>query len=93
MTQLSDKQQPLYFENFDLDEIVTPVNADILEQLLIETKYNINKTNKLVNGFRNGFEIGYRGKRDVCMQANNLKITVGSKVELWNKVMKEVKEH
>ena len=50
-----------YFENFDLQSIVTPVNADRLEQLLIETKYPKNKTKKLIDGFRNGFDLGYRG--------------------------------
>ena len=45
----------------------------------------------LVNGFHYGFDLGYRGPKNVKQTANNLKITVGSATELWNKVMKEVK--
>ena len=82
----------LWYENYDLENVVSPVNPDIFHQLLRETNYNEDKTNKLVDGFRNGFDIGYRGNRRVKMKAPNLKLTIGSKTELWNKVMKEVKE-
>ena len=44
----------------------------------------------LIEGFSKGFDIGYEGNHDVQFQSQNLKLTVGSKVELWNKVMKEV---
>lgn len=49
------------------------------------------ETNELVDGFRNGFDLGYRGPTDVKMEANDLKVRVGSKKELWNKIMDEVK--
>ena len=48
------------------------------------------KSNYLVNGFRNGFELGYRGPEDIKQTSRNLKFTIGNKTELWNKVMKEV---
>ena len=81
----------LYFENFDLNSVVTPVDADALERLLNETHYDINKTKYLVNGFRNGFSLGYCGPKQVQRLAPNLKLTVGDEIDLWNKVMKEVK--
>ena len=74
----------------DLDEIITPVDPDKLEKLLIETHYNKRKRFKLVRGFRNGFYLHYDGERNVKKTAPNLKLRIGSKLELWNKVMKEV---
>ena len=44
----------------------------------------------MINGFKNGFDLGYRGPEDIQQTAPNLKFTVGNKLELWNKVMKEV---
>ena len=82
----------LYYENFNLEDLVTPVNADRLQSLLEETNFDKHKTTKLINGFRNGFEIGYSGNRLVKLQSPNLKFTIGDHIQLWNKVMKEVKE-
>ena len=83
----------LYYENFDLENIVTPVNVSQLNQLLIETNYDRTKTKFLTDGFTRGFDIGYRGKMDVRQTAPNLRFNgIGNKLELWNKVMKEVKE-
>ena len=79
------------FENFDIKNVVTPVNADVLEQLLTKEGYDEAKTKFLIEGFRNGFSIGYKGPTEVQMSSPNLKVRVGSEVELWNKVMKEVK--
>ena len=46
-----------------------------------------------MNSFRNGFDLGYRGPTEVKLKAPNLPFTVGDEIELWNKVMKEVKEN
>ena len=82
----------LYFENFDLDNIITPVNVDQLEEFLVESNYNSEKTQYLLDGFRNGFSIGYTDNENVQLKSHNLKFRgVGNKIELWNKVMKEVK--
>ena len=84
--------EALYFENLDLENICSPVKADVLEKLLIQSGYDKEKTNFLVDGFRNGFSIGYQGPKDVRQRAPNLKFRgVGNKTILWNKVMKEVK--
>ena len=81
-----------YFENFDLDNMITPVNVRRLDELLSESGYDQKKKQFLVDGFTNGFSIGYDGPPDVKQTAPNLKFRgVGNKTELWNKVMKEVK--
>ena len=79
-----------WHENFNLSDVVTPVDADKFESLLKDSCYDEAETRFLVDGFRNGFSIGYEGEENVQMQAKNLKLTVGSEVELWNKVMAEV---
>ena len=81
----------LYYENFELDNVVIPVDADALESYLRDASYNESKTQFLVKGFREGFSIGYSGDENVRLTAPNLKLFVGSQVDLWNKVMKEVK--
>ena len=79
------------YVNLDVTNIITPINVDKLERLLTESQYDKDKTNYLINGFRCGFDIGYRGPKIRRDFSSNIPIRVGSKVELWNKVMKEVK--
>ena len=75
----------------DLDNIITPVNPDKFEELLIEAGYDENKMLYLIDGFRNGFKLEYEGSLKECRRvAPNLKFRIGNKFELWNKVMKEV---
>ena len=81
---------PLYWENFNLTDIITPVNVMALHGLLIESGYNIHKTKFLVNGFSEGFSLGYQGPKIVKRLSPNLKLRVGSDTILWNKLMKEV---
>ena len=81
----------LYYENFDIESVVTPVNVDEYERLLIASDYDRGKTEMLIKGFRTGFDIGYRGSETVKLTAPNLPFTIGDEVDLWNKVMKEVK--
>ena len=77
--------------NFDLDNIITPVDPRKLNQLLTEAGYDKDKTKYLVDGFSNGFSLNYQGPLQECKRtAPNLKLRVGNKYELWNKVMKEV---
>ena len=87
-----EEVEVLWFENYDLDNIVTPVKADMLEKMLIAAKYPSEKKDFVVNGFKEGFELQFKGDRRVRRTSNNLKIQpgVGSEVEMWNKVMKEV---
>ena len=72
--------------------MVTPVLVQELEALLTESNYDKLKTEWLVDGFKNGFSIGYQGPKDVQIKSPNLKLEgVGDEITLWNKVMKEVK--
>ena len=79
-----------YFENFNLTDIVTPVNVQRLKQLLLEMGYDQGETAFLIDGFTNGFDNGYRGPQIRQSRSSNISFTVGNKVELWNKIMKEV---
>ena len=55
------------------------------------SNYNNEKRLELVNGFLHGFDVGYRGPENRRDSAENIPISVGSHVEMWNKLMKEVK--
>ena len=52
--------------------MITPVNVDALEQILHETGYNPDKSRFLVQSFRDGFDIGYRGDESVKLTSPNL---------------------
>ena len=86
-------EEVLQYENFDLDNIKTPVNVKAFKDLLEQSKYDPVETNFLIDGFTNGFYIGYEGPKNVKLKSPNLKFReVGNSVILWNKVMKEVRE-
>ena len=76
--------------NFDLQNIITPVDPHRFLILLQESCYDRKKTKFIIDGFTDGFEIGYQGRRDIQLKSNNLKLNVGSPTELWNKMIKEV---
>ena len=80
--------------NLDLQSIVTPVNPTILEKLLLASKYDSTETNFLVQGYKKGFNIGYQGPLMRQNTAKNIpfKPGVDNKIDMWNKLMKEVKE-
>ena len=85
-------EEVLDYHNPNLQDIVTPVDPNKLEELLVGANYDSEKNRFLVEGFRNGFEVGYKGSRTVKLNAPNLKFRgVRNKTILWNKVMKEVK--
>ena len=83
-------EEVLWFENFDLENIHTPVNADQFEKLLIEIGYPTEKTQFIAQGFKKGFSLNFSEPLTETREAPNLKLRVGSKTELWNKLMKEV---
>ena len=80
-----------HFCNHDLDNIITPLNVDRFELLLRQTNYCKTETEFLVDGFRNGFDIGYKGPTNRWSTSTDIPFSVGDKYELWSKVMKEVK--
>ena len=69
---------------------MTPIKPDIFECLLTESNYNVEEKEFVVDGFRNGFSLGYKSDKKVKVTSPNLKFTIGDETELWNKVMKEV---
>ena len=79
-----------WYENYDMENVVTPVNVDVFERLLIQSNYNKSKRIKLINGFRNGFSLHYEGEMKVKKTAPDLKLRIGT-LHIWTKVMTEVK--
>ena len=69
---------------------MSPVDYIKLRELLLLSSYDRDKTEYLVDGFKNGFDLGYRGPEIIRQTSPNLKFTIGNSTELWNKVMKEV---
>ena len=84
-------EEVLNFVSLDLENVVTPVDPERLEQLLDESGYDKEKSAFLVNSFKEGFSIGYEGNMEVKKTAPNLKLRIGNETILWNKVMAEVK--
>ena len=80
----------MYFENFDLENIITPVDTRQLRYLLECSGYDTVKTDQLIDSFDNGFSLGYEGPSDVKIKSSNFR-GVSNKMILWNKVMKEVR--
>ena len=80
-----------YYSNYDLDNVVTPVKVDRLIYLLEESGYPEHKIQFLRQGFQEGFDIGYSGPQNRQSVSENIPLTVGSPIELWNKVMEELK--
>ena len=67
-----------------------PINTDKLEDLLRMSGYDRNETDFLVDGFRNGFDIGYQGPELRQSTSSNIPLTIGSHQDLWDKIMTEV---
>lgn len=66
---------------------------DKYERLLIQSNYDPRMTAYLVDGLRNGFRMGFTGPRDITRESPNMRFHVGDKIDLWNKIMKEVREN
>ena len=80
-----------YCENYDLENVVTPIQIDNFERLLNQSSYDTVKTDFLIDGLKNGFKLNYRGPREVTVRSPNLPFRTGNKIDLWNMVMKEVR--
>ena len=78
------------FSNFNLREIVLPVDVDKLEELLIQAQYDSEEIRYLCKSFREGFDLGYRGPTDRGDLSQNIPFHVWNSTVLWNKVMDEV---
>ena len=58
--------------------------------LLYETDYPREETEFLVQGFSQGFSIGYAGPENRRDLSTNIPFSVGDRREMWNKLMTEV---
>ena len=81
---------PVYRQDYNLNEIKTPVNVNKLVQLLELHQYDPGEIQFLRSGFESGFDIGYTGPQIRQSHAKNIPFTVGNEIVLWNKLMKEV---
>ena len=70
--------------------MMTPLNVECFRQLLRDSDYDPVKSEFLLHGFSQGFDISYQGTKTRQSRSKNIPLTVGTKTELWNKVMKEV---
>ena len=57
----TEEETALYYSNYDLSTIVTPVNVEKFVSELKQHGYEEEKIEFLQNGFTNGFDIGYQG--------------------------------
>ena len=78
------------FSNFDFESVVTPINVREFSRLLHLSGFNRVDAEFLIDGFQNGFDIGYRGPENCRSRSNNLPFNVGNRSILWGKLMKEV---
>ena len=54
---------PEYYENLDLETLVTPLNVTHFIELLKETQYPEQEIEFLQKGFTQGFDIWYEGHK------------------------------
>ena len=67
------------------------MNGKLLVKYLWQSDYDPKEIEFLRAGFTEGFDIGYRGPVERQSRASNIPLRIGSKTELWNKLIKEVK--
>ena len=77
--------------NYNLKDIVTPLNVECYAELLNEVNYDRKETEFLLDSVRNGFDIGYEGPTDRCSRSENIPLSVGTEEDIWGKLMKEIK--
>ena len=56
-----DETKVLNFVNHNLDDVITPVDAEMFKHLLTECGYDKQKTAYIYNGFKHGFSLCYEG--------------------------------
>ena len=79
-------EKPDYFENLDLNNIITHVKVEELTKLLRQSNYDEEKIKFLEDGFTNGFDIGYSGPETRQSQSSNIPLKIGNKTILWKQI-------
>lgn len=69
---------------------MTPLNVNLLAELLEKSQYDPKESAFLIDGFTNGFDIGYKGPQERQICSKNIPFSVGNKWIMWDKIMKEV---
>ena len=77
--------------NTNVEDIITPINVEVLKHYLEISNYNKEETQFLVNSFTEGFDMHYHGPENRRDTSNNLPLKVGSIEEIWEKMINEVK--
>ena len=84
-------EEVLFYVNKDWDKIVTPIKVKQLKYWLRISGYPRKDSEAIIDGFTNGFDLGYRGPADRTDLSQNIPLKIGTPTQLWNKVMKAVK--
>ena len=79
------------FNNTNLHDIVTTIKVGPYSRYLAASNFDPVKSAELVRGFKEGFDLGYRGPQKRKNESSNIPIMVGTEEEMWSKLMKEVK--
>ena len=74
-----------------MTDICTPIKVDKLAEYLHQSNYDRVESEFIIDGFTNGFEIGYAGPKIRQDRSRNIPFSVGDKFDMWQKLMKEVK--
>ena len=88
---LGEVDDLMEFHNKDLRSIETPVQAETLEWMLAESDYPAEESRFLVQGCREGFDLEYSGPVNRQDTSRNLPFNVGDRTDMWQKIMKEIK--
>ena len=65
-----------YCVNLDIETIVTPIKVTKFNQLLLDAKFPEEDRKFLIQGFTEGFDIGYNGPKNRSM-ADNIPFSTG----------------
>ena len=85
------KRDRTWCKYHNLQDLTTPIEVSVLTRLLEESNYDSDETNFIINGFTEGFDVGYRGPTLRQDTSNNIPFTVGDEYDMWEKLMKEIK--
>ena len=79
--------------NYNLADIEMPVKVDRLAKELYRTKFDPKETEFLIPGFTRGFDLCYSGPCERTDTSQNIPLNkeIGAEVDLWEKMIKEVK--
>ena len=75
-------QEVLRFSNFIIDNIVTSIKVNHLKYCLETLGYDKDKSEELIDGSTNGFELGYEGEINRQDYSNNIPLKIGTSIDL-----------